>query len=98
MWREGGEQAIQGIGVLTLLARPSGHAVGEVTLEFGPAGNVLGEIPLTSAEVLASLIGFAVVYGVVAVVWFRLIRHLARQPLAPPADISDKSPELAPVY
>ena len=53
---------------------------------------------LTSAEVLASLIGFALVYGVVAVVWFRLIRHLARQPLAPPADISDKSPALAPVY
>jgi len=53
---------------------------------------------LTSPEVLASLIGFALVYGVVAVVWFRLIRHLARQPLAPPADISDKSPTLAPVY
>ena len=53
---------------------------------------------LTSAEVLASLAGFALVYGVVAVVWFRLIRHLARQPLAPPADISDKSAELAPVY
>ncbi|WP_030442565.1 cytochrome ubiquinol oxidase subunit I [Actinoplanes subtropicus] len=53
---------------------------------------------LTSAEVIASLAGFTLVYGVVAVVWFRLIRHLARQPLAPSADISDKSPELAPVY
>jgi cytochrome d ubiquinol oxidase subunit I len=53
---------------------------------------------LTSAEVIASLIGFTVVYGVVAVVWLRLIRHLARQPLAPPAAAPDRSPELAPVY
>ncbi|WP_433361832.1 cytochrome ubiquinol oxidase subunit I [Actinoplanes sp. CA-142083] len=52
---------------------------------------------LTSAEVLASLIGFAVIYGVVAVVWFRLIRHLARQPLHV-SEPSGKSPELAPVY
>jgi cytochrome d ubiquinol oxidase subunit I len=36
---------------------------------------------LTSAEVLLSLIGFAVVYGILAVVWFRLVRHLSRQPL-----------------
>jgi cytochrome d ubiquinol oxidase subunit I len=52
---------------------------------------------LTSAEVLASLAGFAIVYGVLAVAWLRLVRHLARQPLAPvpaPAD----SPALAPVY
>jgi cytochrome d ubiquinol oxidase subunit I len=53
---------------------------------------------LTSAEVIASLTGFALIYGVVAVVWFRLIRHLSRQPLAPPADLPDKSPELAPTY
>src|SRR5689334_8822217 len=53
---------------------------------------------LTSAEVIASLTGFAVVYGVVAVIWFRLIRHLARQPLAPLPDLPEKSPELAPVY
>jgi cytochrome d ubiquinol oxidase subunit I len=58
---------------------------------------------LTSAEVLASLCGFAVVYGIVAVVWFRLVRHLARQPLAPPPgsaaskDKSDLSLEI-PVY
>jgi cytochrome d ubiquinol oxidase subunit I len=53
---------------------------------------------LTSAEVLASLVGFALVYGAVAVVWFRLIRHLARQPLTPSASSPDKSPEPAPVY
>jgi cytochrome d ubiquinol oxidase subunit I len=53
---------------------------------------------LTSAEVIASLTGFALVYGAVAVVWFRLVRHLARQPLAPPAELPDKSSDLAPVY
>jgi cytochrome d ubiquinol oxidase subunit I len=52
---------------------------------------------LTSSEVLASLIGFAVVYGVLAVVWFRLVRHLSKQPLAPPATPADR-PEPAPVY
>ncbi|MFF5290443.1 cytochrome ubiquinol oxidase subunit I [Paractinoplanes globisporus] len=52
---------------------------------------------LTSAEVIASLTGFALVYGIVAVVWFRLIRHLARQPLRL-AEPADKSPEPAPVY
>ncbi len=52
---------------------------------------------LTSAEVIASLIGFTVVYGVLAVVWFRLIRHLSRQPLAPAATTADR-PEPAPVY
>ncbi|WP_327011333.1 cytochrome ubiquinol oxidase subunit I [Dactylosporangium sp. NBC_01737] len=40
---------------------------------------------LTSGEVLASLLGFAAVYGVLAVVWLRLVRHLARKPLSPPA-------------
>ncbi|GAB3848161.1 cytochrome ubiquinol oxidase subunit I [Dactylosporangium cerinum] len=45
---------------------------------------------LTSGEVLASLLGFAAVYGVLAVVWLRLVRHLVRQPLsAPPAAAED---------
>jgi cytochrome d ubiquinol oxidase subunit I len=52
---------------------------------------------LTSAEVLASLTGFAIVYGVLAVVWLRLIRHLARQPLHPAVDAAE-TPEPAPVY
>jgi cytochrome d ubiquinol oxidase subunit I len=50
---------------------------------------------LTSTEVLASLLGFAVVYGILAVVWLRLVRHLARQPLVPaaaPADAADGVP------
>src|SRR3954447_11941741 len=68
-------------------------------IAFGLTKVAAGISPgLTSAEVIASLTGFAVVYGVVAVIWFRLIRHLARQPLAPPADSPDKSPALAPVY
>jgi cytochrome d ubiquinol oxidase subunit I len=52
---------------------------------------------LTSAEVIVSLAGFTVVYGVLAVVWFRLIRHLSRQPLAPPVAAADRG-EPAPVY
>jgi len=45
--------------------------------------------------VLASLLGFAIVYGILAVVWLRLVRHLARQPLVPaaaPADAADGVP------
>jgi cytochrome d ubiquinol oxidase subunit I len=52
---------------------------------------------LTSAEVIASLAGFTVVYGVLAVVWFRLVRHLSRQPLAAPVAAADRG-EPAPVY
>ena len=52
---------------------------------------------LTAGEVLTSLLGFAVIYGVLAVVWLRLIRHLARQPLTP-APATSSSPEPAPVY
>ncbi len=41
---------------------------------------------LTRGEVLASLLGFVLVYGALAVVWLRVVRHLARQPLAPPQE------------
>jgi cytochrome d ubiquinol oxidase subunit I len=52
---------------------------------------------LTASEVLASLLGFAVIYGVLAVVWLRLVRHISRQPLAPlPA--AAPATELAPAY
>ena len=53
---------------------------------------------LTAGEVLASLLGFALVYGVLAVVWFRLVRHLARQPLTPVEAPAGPVTELAPVY
>jgi cytochrome d ubiquinol oxidase subunit I len=52
---------------------------------------------LTSGEVLASLSGFAVVYGILAVVWLRLVRHLAQQPLTPEA-AEPAAAELANVY
>jgi cytochrome bd ubiquinol oxidase subunit I len=67
-------------------------------IAFGVSKVADGVSPgLTSAEVIASLAGFTVVYGVLAVVWFRLIRHLSRQPLHPAAE-PDKSSEPAPVY
>ncbi|MEV6494758.1 cytochrome ubiquinol oxidase subunit I, partial [Actinoplanes sp. NPDC051633] len=43
---------------------------------------------LTSGEVIASLAGFTLVYGVLAVLWLRLVRHLVRS--------SDPAPELEP--
>jgi len=53
-------------------------------LAFGISRVADGVSPgLTRGEVLVSLIGFAVVYGILAVVWLRLVRHLCRQPLAP---------------
>jgi cytochrome d ubiquinol oxidase subunit I len=51
-------------------------------LAFGISRVADGVSPgLTAGEVLASLLGFALVYGALAVVWLRLVRHLARQPL-----------------
>jgi cytochrome d ubiquinol oxidase subunit I len=67
-------------------------------LAFGLAKVADGVSPgLTRAEVLVSLLGFTVVYGVLAAVWYRLVRHLARQPLAAPAD-APATPQSAPVY
>jgi cytochrome d ubiquinol oxidase subunit I len=67
-------------------------------IAFGISKTADGISPgLTSAEVLASLLGFALVYGVMAVVWLRLVRHLARQPLAPPV-AADTPAEPVPVY
>lgn len=67
-------------------------------LAFGISKVADGISPgLTRGEVIVSLIGFTVVYGILAVVWLRLIRHLARQPLVPsPASTSDAEP--TPVY
>jgi cytochrome d ubiquinol oxidase subunit I len=67
-------------------------------IAFGISKTADGISPgLTSSEVVASLLGFALVYGVMAVAWLRLVRHLARQPLTPvPAPSADREP--APVY
>jgi cytochrome bd ubiquinol oxidase subunit I len=67
-------------------------------LAFGISKVADGVSPgLTRGEVALSLLGFAAVYGVVAVVWLRLIRHLSRQPLIPPP-VEVSSPDLATVY
>lgn len=68
-------------------------------LAFGISKVADGISPgLTSAEVLASLIGFTAVYGVLAVVWLRLVRHLSRQPLdGHPTPAAPERAE-APVY
>lgn len=53
---------------------------------------------LTSGEVLASLLGFAAVYGILAVVWLRLVRHLVRRPLdreQPAEDTAAAEPALS---
>jgi cytochrome d ubiquinol oxidase subunit I len=54
---------------------------------------------LTSSEVIASLAGFTVVYGVLALVWLRLVRHLSRSfsSVALP-DPSPSAADPAPVY
>jgi len=60
---------------------------------------------LTRAEVALSLLAFSALYGVLAVIWWRLVRHLARQPLDPvpdpdpgPSEPAAAARELAPTY
>lgn len=53
---------------------------------------------LTSGEVLASLLGFAAVYGILAVVWLRLVRHLVRRPLDQPRAAEEAAAEPALSY
>jgi cytochrome d ubiquinol oxidase subunit I len=68
-------------------------------LAFGLTTVAEGISPgLTRGEVIASLAGFTVVYGVLAVVWLRLIRHLARQPVTPAETPQLAEPEPTPVY
>ncbi|MEV7627530.1 cytochrome ubiquinol oxidase subunit I [Actinoplanes sp. NPDC089786] len=56
-------------------------------LAFGLTTVAEGISPgLTRAEVIASLAGFTLVYGVLAVVWLRLVRHVCRD------DSSSSSP------
>ena len=67
-------------------------------LAFGLMKTSAGISPgLTSAEVIASLTGFAVVYGVLAVLWLKLVRHTANQPLTP-QEQPVAAPEPVPVY
>jgi len=67
-------------------------------LAFGLTTVAEGVSPgLTRAEVIVSLAGFTVIYGLLAVVWLRLVRHLVRQPLAP-AEETTAAAEPTPVY
>ena len=67
-------------------------------LAFGISTVADGISPgLTRGEVIASLAGFTVVYGVLAMVWLRLVRHLSRQPLRP-AEPAARDAEPTPVY
>ncbi|GAA4960170.1 cytochrome ubiquinol oxidase subunit I [Actinoplanes utahensis] len=67
-------------------------------LAFGISKVADGISPgLTRAEVIASLCGFTLVYGLLALVWFRLVVHLSRKPLAPPV-AAEETPEPAPAY
>jgi cytochrome d ubiquinol oxidase subunit I len=92
------------IPVLPALANTLGWVFTETArqpwIAFGLTKVADGISPgLTFAEVLTSLIGFTVIYGILAVVWFRLVRHICRQPLAPPGEPDrTETPELAPSY
>ncbi len=74
-------------------------------LVFGLFRTADGVSPtLTTTELAASLAGFALVYGVLAVVWVRLVLHVSRadlvdllpDPVAAPVD--DPDPALEPSY
>ncbi len=55
---------------------------------------------LTRGEVIVSLLAFSALYGVLAVIWLRLVLHLSRQPLGLAAEaVSDSADrDLTPVY
>ncbi|GAB7193579.1 cytochrome ubiquinol oxidase subunit I [Kineococcus sp. NUM-3379] len=75
-------------------------------LAFGLTRTAEGISPgLTAPEVLVSLAGFTVVYGVIAIVWLRLVLHLGRQDPPAPATVAaqrvpehDALPADAPAY
>ena len=72
-------------------------------LVFGLFRTADGVSPtLTPVELVASLAGFALVYGVLAVVWVRLVLHVSRADLVDlhpePTDTPDEDPVLEPSY
>jgi cytochrome d ubiquinol oxidase subunit I len=67
-------------------------------LAFGISKTADGISPgLTSAEVIASLAGFTIVYGLLAVVWWRLVAHLSTKPLVD-EHTEESDPALTPAY
>jgi cytochrome d ubiquinol oxidase subunit I len=68
-------------------------------LAFGISKVADGVSPgLTGAEVIASLAGFTLVYGFLAIAWYRLVLHLSRKPLSEISDKSPSAPEPVPAY
>jgi len=62
-------------------------------IAFGLSTVAEGVSPgLTRGEVIASLAGFTVVYGVLAVLWLRLVRHLVRAYAERPPDAVTAEP------
>ena len=55
---------------------------------------------LTRSEVMVSLLAFSALYGLLAVIWLRLVLQLSREPLTPAetATSDDDAPDLTPAY
>jgi cytochrome d ubiquinol oxidase subunit I len=107
--RAGPRRLLQAVSVIPLLptaANSFGWLFTETArqpwIAFGISKVADGISPgLTRDEVLLSLLAFTALYGVLAVIWVRLMLHLARQPLDPaPTDgpAADQTAELAPSY
>ncbi|MFB4314886.1 cytochrome ubiquinol oxidase subunit I [Actinomadura sp. 21ATH] len=89
------------IPTLPILANTFGWIFTETArqpwLVFGMFKTEDGVSPgLTAGEVLASLIGFGIVYGILAVVWLRLVLHLSRLDLSPDPDRPDDGDDSSP--
>jgi cytochrome bd ubiquinol oxidase subunit I len=104
--REGNKLLVRLLPLIPLLPAAA-NAIGWIFTEtarqpwiaFGLTKVADGISPgLTSAEVIASLAGFTIIYGVLAVAWYRLIRHLSRQPLSSSSSSKVVEREDAPVY
>ena len=91
-WRWG-LRALPALPLLPVAANTLGWVFTETArqpwLAFGLTRTEDGISPgLTTAEVLVSLAGFSLVYGVLAVVWLRLVLHLGRSDLSAPAPVA----------
>ncbi|AEV83927.1 cytochrome BD ubiquinol oxidase subunit I [Actinoplanes sp. SE50] len=59
-------------------------------LAFGISKVADGISPgLTSAEVIASLAGFTLIYGLLAIAWYRLVLHIAAKPMTPEVSVTE---------
>jgi cytochrome d ubiquinol oxidase subunit I len=96
---------LRGLPVVPLLPAAAGtvgwlftETARQPWLVFGLFRTTDGVSPgLTPVEIVASLAGFALVYGVLAVVWVRLVLRIARSDPAPAADPADVPDDRDPV-